>query len=78
MSYFEIPYLLVNAEIKKHDTCISLCEVSAHTFIHERHRQREKQASQGEPDVGLDPGSPGSGPGLKTGTQLLSHPGAPV
>ena len=30
-----------------------------------RHRQREKQAPCGEPDVELDPGSPGSGPGLK-------------
>ena len=26
----------------------------------QRHRQREKQAPCGEPDVGLDPGSPGS------------------
>ena len=43
-------------------------------FIHEtgrgggggqRHRQREKQAPCRECDVGLDPGSPGSGPGLK-------------
>ena len=31
----------------------------------QRHRQREKQAPCGEPDVGLDPGSPGSHPGLK-------------
>ena len=31
----------------------------------QRHRQREKQAPCREPDVGLDPGSPGSGPGLK-------------
>ena len=28
-------------------------------------RQREKQAPCREPDVELDPGSPGSGPGLK-------------
>ena len=40
-------------------------------FIHERHRegqrhrQKEKQASCREPDMGLNPGSPGSGPGLK-------------
>ena len=26
----------------------------------QRHRQREKQAPCGEPDVGLDPGTPGS------------------
>ena len=42
-------------------------------FIHERdiererqrHRQREKQAPCREPDVGLDPRSPGSRLGLK-------------
>ena len=31
----------------------------------QRHRQREKQASYREPDVGLDPGSPGSRAGLQ-------------
>ena len=31
----------------------------------QRHRQREKQAPCREPDVGLDPGTPGSHPGLK-------------
>ncbi|XP_048950356.1 UPF0547 protein C16orf87 homolog isoform X4 [Canis lupus dingo] len=31
----------------------------------QRHRQREKQAPCREPDVGLDPGSPGSHPGLQ-------------
>ena len=43
-----------------------------HTHTHrerererQRHRQREKQAPCQEPNVGLDPGSPGSGPGLK-------------
>ena len=30
----------------------------------QRHRQREKQAASREPDAGLDPGSPGSHPGL--------------
>ena len=42
-------------------------------FIHERERERgrqrqrqkEKQAPCREPDVGLDPSSPGSGPRLK-------------
>ena len=42
-------------------------------FIHERHRerggqrhrQREKQGSCKEPDVGLDPESPGSSPRLR-------------
>ena len=38
-----------------------------YSFIHERqrHRQREKQAPCRESDVGLDPGSLGSHPGLK-------------
>ena len=31
----------------------------------QRHRQREKQAPCKEPDVGLDPGSPGSHNGLQ-------------
>ena len=31
----------------------------------ERHRQREKQAPGREPNVGLDPESPESRPGLK-------------
>ena len=43
-----------------------------HTHTHrerererQRHRQREKQAPGREPNVGLDPGSPRSRPGLK-------------
>ena len=43
----------------------------------QRHRQREKQAPYREPDVGLDPGSPGSRPEPKAGAQLLSHSGVP-
>ena len=34
------------------------------------HRQKEKQAPCRETDVGLDPGSPGSRPGLKA---VLNH-----
>ena len=44
----------------------------------QRHRQREKQAPCPEPNVGLDPGTPGSHPGLKAGTKPLSHPGIPI
>ena len=36
----------------------------------QRHRQREKQAPCREPDMGLDPGSPGLGLGLKA---VLNH-----
>ena len=43
----------------------------------QRHRQREKQAPCREPDVGLDPGTPESLPGLKAGAKPLSHPGNP-
>ena len=42
-----------------------------------RHRQREKQAPHREPDVGLDPGTPGSHPGPKADAEPLSHPGIP-
>ena len=43
-----------------------------------RHRQREKQAPCGELNVGFDPRTSGSHPGLKAGTQPLSHPGVPL
>ena len=44
----------------------------------QRHRQREeKQAPCREPDVGLDPRTPGSRPGSKADAQPLSHPGIP-
>ena len=46
--------------------------------MRQRHRQREKQAPCGEPDVGLDPRTPGSQPELKADAQPLSHPDAPV
>ena len=46
-------------------------------FIHERQRQREKQAPRGELDVGFDPRTPGSRAELKTDAQPLSHPGIP-
>ena len=50
----------------------------------ERERERERQA-EGEagsmhqdPDVGFDPGSPGSRPGPKAGAKPLRHPGIPI
>ena len=43
----------------------------------QRHRQREKQAPCWEPDVGFNPGSPGSRPGPKAGAKPLRHPGIP-
>ena len=46
-------------------------------FIHERHREREKQAPCREPDVGLNSGTPGSRPRPRAGAKLLSHPSVP-
>ena len=43
----------------------------------QRHRQREKQDPRREPDVGLDPGPPGSCPKLKADAQPLSNAGIP-
>ena len=43
----------------------------------QRHRQREKQAPCREPDVGLDPRTPGSRPGLKADAKPLGHQGCP-
>ena len=42
----------------------------------QRHRQREKQAPCGEPDVGLNLRTPGSRPELKADAQPLSPWGA--
>ena len=41
------------------------------------HRQKEKQAPCRDPDVGLDPRTPGSHPEPKADAQPLSHPGIP-
>ena len=43
----------------------------------QRHRQRGKQAPCREPDMGLNPVTPGSCPGPNAGPQPLSHPGIP-
>ena len=48
-----------------------------------REREAETQAEgeagsmHQEPDVGFDPGSPGSRPGPKAGAKPLRHPGIP-
>ena len=43
----------------------------------QRHKRREKQAPCREPNVGLDPRTPGSHPEPKADAQPLSHPGVP-
>ena len=53
-------------------------------FTHERHRERQRHRQRrsrgvcGEPDVGLDPRTPGSHPELKAAAQPPSHPDVPV
>ena len=55
-------------------------------FMYYSHREREAETqAEGEagsmhwePNVGFDPGSPGSRPGPKAGAKLLRHPGIPV
>ena len=44
----------------------------------QRHRRRKKKAPCQEPDVGLDPGTPGSRPGPKAGAKPLASQGSPV
>ena len=44
----------------------------------EIHRQSEKHAPHGEPDVGFDPGTLGSWPEPKADAQPLSHQGTPT
>ena len=54
-------------------------------IVTERERERESETqAEGEagsmhrePDVGFDPGSPGSRPGPKAGAKTLHHPGNP-
>ena len=52
-------------------------------IVTHREREAETQAEGGagsmhrEPDVGFDPGSPGSRPGPKAGAKPLRHPGIP-
>ena len=46
----------------------------------EREAETQEEGEAGpcrEPDVGLDPGTPGLRPGPKAGAELLSHPGIP-
>ena len=57
-------------------------------IVTEREREREREAeiqAEGEassmhrkPNVGFDPGSPGSRPGPKAGAKPQCHPGIPI
>ena len=53
-------------------------------IVTQREREAETQAEgeagsmHREPDVGFEPGSPGSRPGPKAGAKPLCHPGIPT
>ena len=53
-------------------------------IVTHREKEAETQAEgeagsmHREPDVGFDPGSPGSCPGPKAAAKLLRHPGIPT
>ena len=52
-------------------------------IVTERERGRDTGRGEAgsmhrEPDVGFDPGSPGSRPGPKAGAKPLRHPGIPT
>ena len=51
-------------------------------IVTEREAETQAEGEAGsmhwEPDVGFDPGSPGSRPGPKAGAKPLRHPGIPV
>ena len=53
-------------------------------IVTRREREAETQAEgeagskHREPDVGFDPGSPGSRPGPKAGAKPRRHPGIPI
>ena len=54
-------------------------------IVTEREREKAETQAEGEagsmhrePDVGFDPGSPGSRPGPKAGAKPLRHPGIPM
>ena len=54
----------------------------SHTERDEREAETQAEGEAGsmhrEPDVGFDPGSPGSRPGPKAGAKPLRHPGIPA
>ena len=55
-----------------------MIDTQTHTEA-ETQAEGEAGSMHREPDAGLDPGSPGSGPGPKAGAKPLSlnHPGIP-
>ena len=62
--------------------CVCIKDLFIYSLMRDTRREAETQAegeagSMQEPDVGLDPGTPGSCPGLKGDAQSLSHPGVP-
>eukprot|EP00071_Canis_lupus_P032408 XP_022265965.1 serine dehydratase-like isoform X3 [Canis lupus familiaris] len=69
-----------NAAIKA-GRLVTLPEITRHT-VREREAETQAEGEAGsmhrEPDVGFDPGSPGSRPGPKAGAKPLRHTGIPI
>ena len=64
----------------RHPGCPPPFFLRFYLLTHGGHRERqtgEADSMHREPDVGFDPGSPGSRPGLKAGAKPLRHPGFP-
>ncbi|XP_022265759.2 centrosomal protein of 44 kDa isoform X1 [Canis lupus baileyi] len=75
-------YSTVSSDSTPRTSSTSYCGLKENSEI-QREREAETQAEgeagsmHREPDVGFDPGSPGSRPGPKAGAKLLRHPGIP-
>ena len=85
--------MIVNKAKLKFSKCFVLfCFVFFFFLIYDSHTEREREREREvetqvegeagsmnrEPNVGLDPGSPGSRPGPKAGAKPLRHPGIPI
>ena len=73
---------------KASEICLLFFFLRFYLFIHDSHTERDREAEtqaegeagsmQREPDMGFDPGSPGSRPEPKAGAKPLRHPGIPT
>ena len=77
---------MLNWATQAHLEVLNFFKDLIYLFMRNREREREAETqAEGEagsmhrePDVGFDPGSPGSRPGPKAGAKPLRHPGIPI